>query len=143
MEKSLLVGAWKLVSAEGRQPGGEVTYPLGVNPVGYLVYTEHGYVSTSIMRAERRLFASEGSLRGSLEDKAEAYDSFLGYAGRYEVQGDRVVHGIEVSSFPNWTGARQERFMHLEGDTLTLSTAPMDRGDGAQSFSMVWKRAGR
>ena len=36
--------------------------------------------------------------------KAVAYDTFIAYGGTYELQGDAVVHHVEFSSVPVWTG---------------------------------------
>ena len=42
-----------------------------------------------------------------------AYSTCLAYFGRYAVHGDTVVHPIDVSLFPNWSGAEQSRpFTH-------------------------------
>ena len=46
------VGAWKLVSFERKTTAGEVTYPMGVNPVGRLTYDAFGRMSAQIMRPD-------------------------------------------------------------------------------------------
>jgi hypothetical protein len=38
---------------------------------------------------------------------------------------DRVIHHIEVCSYPNWIGNAQVRFAKLDGGLLTLSITPM------------------
>jgi Lipocalin-like domain len=37
----------------------------------------------------------------------------LAYFGSYEVQGDVIVHRIDASLFPNWTGTVHERLNAL------------------------------
>jgi hypothetical protein len=42
-------------------------------------------------------------------------EDFVAYAGRYSFHGDRVVHHVELSLFPNWVGSDQERWVELAG----------------------------
>ena len=37
--QTALVGAWRLVSWENRAADGQVTYPMGSDALGYLLYT--------------------------------------------------------------------------------------------------------
>src|SRR5712671_1062976 len=45
-------------------------------------------------------------------------------SGRYTVEGEKVVHHVDVSWNESWTGTDQVRFFKLEGDRLTITTAP-------------------
>jgi hypothetical protein len=44
----------------------------------------------------------------------------VAYAGGYSFDGDRVVHHVELSLFPDWVGSDQERSVKLAGARLTL-----------------------
>jgi len=46
------------MSLEMRRPDGQVGYPLGRDPVGFITYTEDGYISVSMMSAGRSKFAA-------------------------------------------------------------------------------------
>jgi lipocalin-like protein len=52
-------------------------------------------------------------------------EGFVAYAGRYRFHGDRVIHHVELSLFPNWVGSDQQRWLQLAGDRLTLSASPL------------------
>jgi hypothetical protein len=52
-------------------------------------------------------------LSGTTEEKARAVEDFVAYAGRYSFHGDRVIHHVELSRFPNWVGSDQERWVEL------------------------------
>jgi len=58
--------------------------------------------------------------------------------GQYEFQGDRVIHYVELSLFPNWIGLSQERLLNLAGNRLTLSTRPMLLDGKQQTAHLVW-----
>jgi len=133
------VGAWRLTSVETRKEDGEV-HRRG-HRVGYLVYSGDGHMAVSFMKTDRPRFASGDIRGGTVEEKMAAFEGYISYAGRFEIRGDKVVHHIEVSLFPNWVGESQERFYQLEGDRLTLSTPLMPVGGRQLSTHLIWERA--
>jgi Lipocalin-like domain len=135
-----LVGAWRLLSWENRAADGQVTYPMGTDVVGYLLYTADGRFSVLISRAGRAGFAVGDLLSGTTEEKARAVEGFVAYGGRYSFHGDRVVHHVELSLFPNWAGGDQERSVELTGDRLTLSARPLLLAGKQQVPRLVWER---
>ena len=98
-------------------------------------------MSVAIMGANRSRFASGDIKGGSTEEKAAAADTYLTYCGRYEVQGDAVIHHIELSLFPNWVGVDQKRYLRLDGNTLLLSTPPILVEGIERAIHLVWERA--
>jgi hypothetical protein len=82
-------------------------------------------------------------LSGTTEEKARAMEGFVAYAGRYSFLGDRVIHHVEVSLFPNWVGSDQERWVELAGDRLTLSASPLLLAGKQQVPRLVWERVDR
>ena len=64
----------------------------------------------------------------------------LSYCGRYEVQSDKIFHYVEVSSLAVWNGTVQERMYKLEGDRMTLLTAPLLVASEAPTACLVWDR---
>ena len=133
------IGTWKLVSFEMRSDD-QVTYPLGKDPVGYLIYSHEGYMAASLMASKRQRFLSMDILKATTEEIVAAYGTYVAYCGKYEVTEDKVTHLVEVSLFPNWVGGKQERFYKLEGDELTLSTPPMIVGGKQQISYLIWKK---
>jgi hypothetical protein len=116
-----------------------VGYPLGPNAVGYLAYTPDGYLFVTLMRADRPRFATDDLLGGTPEEQAQAASGFVAYSGRYEVRDGRVLHHIDISSFPNWVGTSQERFVEVDSNHLTITTAPIAIG-GTTTSRLVWER---
>ena len=140
MTQNLLVGTWSLVSVETRTSDGQITYPWGQDALGYLVYNTDGYMMVAIMSRNRTKFASGDPRRGSVEERAAAYDTYLSYGGRYEVKGDRVIHHMEVCSYPDWTGDKQERIYEFRGDILDLQTTPVLFHGKQQIGHLIWQR---
>ena len=140
MAHNPFVGAWRLVSFELRGSDGQVGYPLGQDAMGYILYTEYGYMSVAMMSANRLKFAAGDIGAGTDKEKAAAADTYVSYSGRYTIQGSKVVHHIEVSFFPNWVGADQERLFELDGNRLSLSTPPILFSGRQQTAHLIWER---
>ena len=140
MEANPLIGAWRLVAYEGHA-GEDVLYPLGEDATGYIMYTHDGYMSVAMMAAGRTNFAGGDMFSGTAEEKTAAAGSYVSYCGKYEFQGDRVIHKIEAAFFPNRVGTEQVRFVEMDGDTLTLTTPPMVLAGVLKTGRIVWRRA--
>jgi Lipocalin-like domain len=141
--RDALVGAWRLVSWENQAADGQVTYPMGTDAIGYVIYAADGRFSITISRRGRTGFVAGDLLSGTTEEKARAMEGFVAYAGRHSFLGDRVIHHVEVSLFPNWVGSDQERWVELAGDRLTLSASPLLLAGKQQVPRLVWERVGR
>ena len=135
-----LVGAWRLISWENQAADGQVTYPMGTDALGVLLHTASGRFSVTISRRGRAGFAAGDLLSGTTEEQARAVEGFVAYAGRYSFHGDRVIHHVELSLFPNWVGTDQERWVELGGDRLTLSASPLLLAGRQQVPRLVWER---
>ena len=138
--RDALVGAWRLLSWENQAADGRVTYPMGTDPNGYVIYAADGRFSITISQRGRAEFAAGDLLSGTTEEKARAMEGFVAYAGRYSFHGDRVVHHVELSLFPNWVGSDQERWVKLAEDRLTLSASPLLLAGKLQVPRLVWER---
>jgi hypothetical protein len=128
------------VSCETRTDDGSIDYPLGPDAVGLLIYTDDGHMSVSIARSRRPHFAAGDLLGGTGDEKARAVGSYVSYCGRYERRDESVVHQVEMSLFPNWTGRDQERRVKLDGNRLTLEAPPFTIKGREQRACLVWER---
>ena len=140
MTKESFIGTWRLLSYEARTSDGEVTYPLGRDATGYIIYTADGYMSVSMMRAGRRNYVDGDLLGGTKEEKLAAAETYVSYCGRYEIKRDRVVHHVEVAFFPNRVGTSQERFFEFSDGRLSLSTPTMLIEGKQRTGHLLWER---
>jgi hypothetical protein len=133
-----LVGTWKLVSASSTTSAGEGSgSPYGANPAGFLTYTADGRVSALISYDGRKSLPFGG---GTSAEQAEAFKTFLAYAGRYTHRGDRVTHHVEVSSVQNYVGKDLVRSLKFRGDQIILITPPTPVNGKMQTVELVWQR---
>jgi Lipocalin-like domain len=138
-----IVGTWQLVSytAQGDQ-GGPVTYPLGPDAVGLIMYNHDGYMSAQLMRQDRPDYDQPGT--PTTEQAATAAAGYLAYGGPYTVDESRGVvhHEVTVSLLPNWLNTAQLRNSTLDGDRLTL-VADVCADKVTIRATLMWARAAR
>jgi hypothetical protein len=136
-----VVGTWKLVSVSATSASGvRNDAPYGPGPTGLLIYTREGRMSATISHAERRPLSVIDRTAAPPSERAEAFATFLAYAGRYTVVGDTVVHHVEVASVQNWVATDLVRSMALRGNQLILQNASASLGGQPQVFELVWER---
>lgn len=141
MQEGSIAGTWRLTNYEARGADGSVTNPLGTDAVGYLIYTDDGFMSVAMMSSGRQGYAQEDLLGGTDAEKLAAAEGFFSYCGRYEIDGDSVLHRIDVAFFPNRIGSSQRRYFRLEGDRLLLTTPPMMIKGVEKVGHIRWERA--
>ncbi|MEH6582728.1 MAG: lipocalin-like domain-containing protein [Halioglobus sp.] len=141
ISKQDLVGSWQLESwTIGYSDRDEFSYPFGENPQGLLMYSDDGWMSAALNRADRGRFPDDTSPRAMPEAaRAEAYGSYFHYSGRFRIVGGDVIHYVTQSLNPNFPGTEQLRHAELDGHTLVLSGKDQ-AGDVTRFHSLVWHR---
>jgi Lipocalin-like domain len=136
--KDKLVGTWKLISASSTTSAGDRDEtPYGPSPAGFLTYTADGRVTALISYGGRKSLSFGG---GAPEEQAQAFRTFLAYAGRYTFAGDKVTHHIEISSIENYVGKDLVRTVSFDEDRITLVTPPTPMNGKNQTVKLIWQR---
>jgi hypothetical protein len=141
--RAKLIGAWTLQSYESSSvDGSDVTYPLGVDARGIIMYTPDGYMSAQLMRADRAPFDRDDPHHPRDSELAAAGGGYLSYAGPFTViNGGLVAHHVEVSLLPGWIGGIQYRTARLEQSLLELGPPePMIIDGIPRNAKLVWRR---
>lgn len=119
-----LAGTWKVERVTDTDIAtGKVVHPYGEHPKGYIAYDPTGHLHVQLMRTPAtRPFASGDDAKGTDAEVRAAYDGYVAYFGTYEVDTDKgiVVHRVEGSLMPSYTGTDQPRPFRIEGDVLTI-----------------------
>lgn len=116
MSGTELVGAWHLESFHDVLGDTRGEGPLGPAPTGLLIYSADGHVAVTM-----------------------AGTGFMGYAGSWRRDADRVLHTISVAPEAAWVGSVQVRDVRLSGDRLVL----VGRGPSGSPVrrELTWRRA--
>lgn len=138
-----LVGLWKLVRIEVRQPDGRTKADpdLGQGAVGYIFYDSTGHMGVHLMNPDRPKWKSEdGPANDEAMTSARGYDAYSGTYELHEKEG-YVVHHVEVSFNPNSVGQSWKRKFVLSGNQLQLTPPPFKSSSGEMlDETLLWER---
>jgi hypothetical protein len=135
-----VLGTWALQSyVRERLSDGQQHNQFGDSPVGYIGYAQDGRMYAIFTRNDR---VTPRDVVPTDEEGVELIGSMVAYAGTFSLGDNVVVHHIDTSWNQAWTGTDQIRHFVLEGDTLTITTAPYRSYlDGTLGRSiLVWTR---
>ena len=135
-----LFGTWKLESmVYEATASGQRSWPYGDLPDGYLSYSSDGRMYAIGVADDR---PKPRDLVPTDEENLKLQGSMFAYAGTYTADGQMVVHHVDISWNQSWTGTDLMRLYKLDGNTLTITTAPAPStidGEGGQ-WILVWKK---
>src|SRR5262245_26841627 len=116
-----IAGVWKLKSYRRRYlDTGEVRTDM--LPHAYILYTPAAFMMSITVEESRNRPA--GTVLTD-EERVRLFNTIVSaYSGRYTVEGNKVIHTVEISWNEAWTGTQQVRYFKVEGDQLTIETAP-------------------
>ena len=137
-----IVGTWQLESwVSTDTESGVVVNVFGEHPGGHLIYTAGGNMAV-MLTADGRNKLSGDRYNTPAEERAQAFSSHAAYSGTYTLSSEGIIHHVKASSFQNWVGTDQLRFIDIKGDTLNMKT-PALKGppDGKMKvMTLIFKR---
>jgi hypothetical protein len=139
-----LVGSWRLVDWTV-SVGERTRRPWGGKATGLLTYTDDGRMWAALMATDRPAMPTRTLSAAPPSLRAAAASGFVTYAGSYTVDGEDVIHHVEVSLLPNYVGNDERRHVDwVETDNgldLELTTPPTDTDGGRKVVERLqWSR---
>jgi len=118
-EQSEVVGTWKLISAEDKDPktGKWVPYTFGNPPSGYFIYDATGHASVQIMTTPPQTIGTDGP---TPEQALAIFNNYIAYYGSYTVDSANITVQVEGAWDPRQVGTPQVRPYEVSGDTLII-----------------------
>ena len=140
----MIVGTWRMVGAQTQavDGSGEITYPRGLHPSGYIIYDENGMMYVQIMNSDEVRPPKAGPRQLSMADQAKAFSSYTAYFGRYSIDEEEgsVIHDPQGNTNPRLVGDVRKRFLEITADTLELNTFNTG-ADGVERITRrMWER---
>ena len=135
-----VLGTWKLKSFVREMTAtGEKINQFGEHPSGYLSYSADGRMY-AIGTWDGRAKPSDANPTD--EERIKLHQSMFAYAGTYTLEGEKVIHHVDISWNQAWTGTDQVRFYKMDGNILIITTGPFKSPfDGQESRSVVvWEK---
>lgn len=127
---SRLVGTWQVMEMTDTDSSGVVRHPYGAHPLGYIVYDATGHMHVQVMRTPATPPFAAGDQNGSEREVRAAYDGYVAYFGNYRVDEaqSKVIHQVQGSLMPSYTGTDQPRPIKLVGDELIIEGSTPEGG---------------
>jgi len=137
--KEQVVGTW-IVTSHYVEQEGKKNRPFGSQPKGAFMFDRDGHFSNILMKSDLPKFAAKNRMKGSAEENKSVVQGTIAYYGTYSVNEDgSVTFAIEGSTFPNWNGQKQKRFVTIKGDDMSVVNPTSAVGAGTIHVSL--KRA--
>lgn len=124
--------------------GGLISYPMGKEAEGLIIYNSDGFMSAQIMNPDRKNFAGTHYTSATPAEYTEEASTFLAYSGPFYVNEKEhtLSHGMYISLFPNWTGHTQNRIVSFKDGFLHLESGKPFVSNGITVIHKLrWKRA--
>lgn len=135
-----IIGTWELVSFQSTDDNSNITYPLGEDPHGFIMYNSDGHMSVQMAKRYRPRYASGDTFIGGTDEEIlEAARGYSAYAGRFDVDEatQTLTHYMDISLNPTRIGLWEPRVARIEADILYLHSG-IKPGN-----KIVWRRAHR
>ena len=118
MDCSSLLGTWRLQSFRTEfQDTHQTVEPFGAHPSGYLSYGADCRMYAIVVGDGRKPPVGADPTDA---EKIELFTRMVAYAGTYTIEGDKVIHHVDISWNEAWTGTAQLRQFKVEGDSLRI-----------------------
>ena len=111
-----LIGTYKLASLVV-EIDGTPREVMGKAPHGYLMITPTHFMT--FFTSGDRQFGT------SVDEKAALFDTLVGFAGTYRIEGHAFVRTDDVSWTENMNGKTVVQMYHISGNLLTLTHGPI------------------
>jgi hypothetical protein len=137
-----VIGMWKLTSFETQNDDGTLTYPMGKDVGGLIMIDARGYFSVHVMDMKRSSFKIPDPRGGTPEEVKTAFENYIGYYGTFDLDETKgaIIFHVKGAWLPNWIGSDQIRYYTLNGNRLTITTAPV-LFDGKNAVGkLIWER---
>jgi hypothetical protein len=139
--KPSLVGTWRLVAVKSTTAKGEVNpTAFGLNPTGFATFTSEGRMTLIMCDDGRKPLSVVDRVSAPVEERAQAFATFVAYAGSYTFTGDRVVFHIQAASIQNWVHTDLTRSVTFEDERVSLRTMTTLKGGVIQTIETTWAR---
>ena len=137
-DREKFVGTYRRVTTEVKGADGTWTGSSDPERIGYITYSDRGYMGVAGMQTDRKRFAGE---QPTPEEAQEALRGYSGYFGPYTVNEEEgyVVHHRVGQTNPGGE-VDAKRYYDFVGNKLILTPAPASGGKEQATRHIVWER---
>ena len=136
-----IVGTYELVGRNVRDENGEWIPVSNFNSLGYITYSDTGYMGVHVMPLDREPFADDDA--PTPEEVEAALRGYTGYYGPFSVNEDEdggfLIHH-RIGQIDPGGEVDAKRFYDIDGDRLILTPASAGGMKSDATRQVVWQR---
>jgi hypothetical protein len=140
-----IIGTWLLVdrgTSEGHRE--EFLERYGEQSEGIVILSPDGWLCAAVCRSDREKLPGDPAWHADAPTEARlaAFDSYVSYAGRWRIEGNRLITNVAFALNPGWVGGEQVRDVELlpDGTLRLVVTRAWPNGEEVSVWN-EWKRA--
>ena len=131
-----LLGNWKLVSFYTEDVNTKQRNDVfGANPSGAIGFTPGRFYAFVV--------AGNRKAPQTPEEQAAAYRTILAYTGKWRLEEGKFITTVDIAWDPAWVGTDQVRYWKVDGNKLSIVSAPFPNPNVAGAMvigTLVWER---
>lgn len=140
LSRGSVVGTYRLAGRNVKDETGAWVPTPDFNSLGYITYSDTGYMAVNVMPLDREPFADDAPTPEEVQVALEGYTAYFGPFSVHEGdEGGFLVHH-RIGQINPGAEADAKRFYDLDGDRLVLTPAAADGTKGAATRQVVWER---
>jgi len=140
-----ITGTWLLVdrrASKGHEA--RILARYGEQSEGVVILSPDGWLCAAVCRGDRARLPGDFAWHADAPEAARlaAFDSYVSYAGRWRIEGGKLITRVAFALNPNWVGGEQIRDIALLADgTMRLGVTRVWPGGEEGSVWVDWRRA--
>ena len=139
-EREKLVGTYQIVGREVKDADGTWRPTPNFNSIGYITYSDTGYMGVHVMPNDRAPFAGDQPTAKEAQTALQGYTAYYGpFSTDQDKDGKFVVHH-RVGQIDPGGEVDAKRFYDVEGDRLILTPAAADGSKERATRHILWER---
>ena len=135
-----IAGTYRLVGRNVKDDNGAWVPMPDFNSLGYITYSDTGYMGVNVMPLDREPFADGAPTPEEAQAVLRGYSAYYGpYTVDEDDEGRFLIHQ-RIGQINPGGEVDAKRFYHLEGDRLILTPASANGTKSDATRQVVWKR---
>ena len=135
-----IVGTYRLAGRNVKDESGAWVPVADFNSLGYITYSDTGYMAVNVMPLDREPFSDDGPTPEEVRAALEGYTAYFGpFSVQEDDEGGFLVHH-RIGQINPGAEMDAKRFYDLDGDRLILTPAAADGTKSGGNRQVVWER---
>ena len=139
-ERDRVVGTYRMVGRRVKSEAGRWSDVAGFDSIGYITYSDRGYMGVHVMPNGRATFAGDGP---TPDEALAALDGYAAYYGPFSTHQDEdgryLIHHRAGQIDPGGE-VDAKRYYDIDGDRLVLTPAAADGSKRNATRQVLWER---